>query len=177
MILQNEVTRGASNFRKWKCNHLWTLYNLLLRPSQGPASIYQLSVRDLEGIWQDWFWKFTHKFPTMWKLKTNWLYILLREYCETLKIAYGLHFHLNNWKKLHQFSELHCQIENAPVMLDFSSSSFFLFFFGGGDDFYLFSFLGDTIVMVWQELAFDERLINCNWQFKTKWTIEQQIAI
>ena len=42
------------------------------------------------------------------------------------EIAYNLHFHLNNLKKLHQFSELRCQIGNAPVMLDFSFYFFFL---------------------------------------------------
>ena len=88
-------------------------------------------------------------------------------------IAYDLHFHLNNWKKMHQFSELLCQIENAAVMLDFVS---IFSFWGWFVHFSLFVWQ-NWKVMVWQEIAFDERLINCNWQFKTKWTIEQQRAI
>ena len=43
---------GASNFRKWKCNHLWTLYNLLLRsrPGQHLPTLSKRFARDLEGL-------------------------------------------------------------------------------------------------------------------------------
>ena len=66
------------------------------------------------------------------------------------EIAYNLHFHLNNWKKLHQFSELRCQIEIAPVMVNF----YFTLFWGA---------CHHVLAGV-----FDESLINCNWQSKTK---------